>query len=114
MRDLIMNARKYSFPGGVINAKMINDGSKLVIEVKDNGMGIEEDEIQHIIEFGVRGSNVAQRRTLGAGFGLTKAYFFSKQFNGSFTVKSAIGVGSTFTISIPCPPTFRIVLPTGD
>jgi hypothetical protein len=50
-------------------------------------MGIDEEEISHIIEFGVRGSNVANRRTMGAGFGLTKAYFFTKQFGGSFKVK---------------------------
>ncbi|KAA6388932.1 MAG: putative sensor histidine kinase [Streblomastix strix] len=111
MRDLIMNARKYSFPGGVINAKMINDGSKVTIEVKDNGMGIEEDEIQHVIEYGVRGSNAANRRSMGGGFGLTKAYYFSKQFNGSFTVKSAVGVGSTFIITIPCPTQFHIIHP---
>ncbi|KAA6399986.1 MAG: putative ATP-binding protein [Streblomastix strix] len=114
MRDLIMNARKYSFPGGVINAKMINDGSKLTIEVKDHGMGIEEDEIQNVIEYGVRGSNAANRRTLGGGFGLTKAYYFSKQFNGSFTVKSAVGVGSTFTITIPCPTQFHVILPMSE
>jgi hypothetical protein len=50
-------------------------------------MGIDEEEISHIIEFGVRGSNVANRRTMGGGFGLTKAYFFTKQFDGSFRVK---------------------------
>ncbi|KAH7830912.1 putative histidine kinase [Monocercomonoides exilis] len=113
MRDLIMNARKYSLPGATIKARMINDGTKLMIEVKDNGLGIEESEITHIIEYGVRGSNVAHRRTLGGGFGLTKAYFFTKQFNGTFTVASGIGVGSTFTLLIPCPSSFRLMLPAG-
>lgn len=111
MRDLIMNARKYSLPGASIDASMVNDGTQLILTIKDNGMGIEEGEISHIIEFGVRGSNVASRRTLGGGFGLTKAYFFTKQFNGTFTVASAIGVGSVFTITIPCPASFRLVLP---
>jgi signal transduction histidine kinase len=36
-RDLVMNARKYSFPGGDVEASMINDGKFLTIEVSDNG-----------------------------------------------------------------------------
>ncbi|KAA6345706.1 MAG: hypothetical protein EZS28_052140 [Streblomastix strix] len=74
-------------------------------------MGIEEDEIQHVIEYGVGGSNAAIRRSMGGGFGLTKAYYFSKQFNGSFTVRSAVGVGSTFIITIPCPTQFHVIHP---
>jgi hypothetical protein len=50
-------------------------------------MGIAENEIEHIIEFGVRGSNVTSRRTMGGGYGLTKAYFFTKQFGGTFQEK---------------------------
>jgi hypothetical protein len=114
MRDLIMNARKYSLPGAVIWAKMVNDGTKLTIQIRDNGMGIEEEELSSIIEYGVRGSNVAARRTLGGGFGLTKAYFFTKQFNGTFTVASSIGVGSVFTITVPCPASFRLMVPAAQ
>jgi hypothetical protein len=50
-------------------------------------MWIDEDEISHIIEYGVYGSNATNRSKLGGGFGLTKAYFFTKQFNGTFQVK---------------------------
>ncbi|KAK2942958.1 putative sensor histidine kinase [Blattamonas nauphoetae] len=111
MRDLIMNARKYSLPGATIWADMINDGQNLVVRIKDNGIGIMEDELEHIVDFGVRGSNAANRRTLGGGFGLTKAYFFTRQFGGEFKVQSGIGVGSIFTVTIPCPQSFRLMLP---
>jgi hypothetical protein len=43
---------------------------------------------------------------MGGGFGLTKAYFFTKQFKGTFKVKSKIGEGSTFIAQIPCPTSF--------
>lgn len=106
-RDIVMNARKYSFPGGDVEASMINDGKTLTISVADHGMGIDSAEVSHIIEFGVRGSNVSSRRTMGGGFGLTKAYFFTKQFHGVFKVHTGIGVGSTFTAQIPCPVHFK-------
>jgi signal transduction histidine kinase len=39
-RDIVMNARKYSFPGGNIEASMISDGKYFTIEVEDHGFVI--------------------------------------------------------------------------
>ncbi|KAK2956492.1 putative histidine kinase [Blattamonas nauphoetae] len=111
LRDLVMNARKYSLPGSTIHASLLNDGTTLTVRVQDNGMGIPLDELEALVQFGQRGSNVESRRTLGGGFGLTKAYYFTKQFNGTFKVQTAIGVGTIFTLTIPCPKMFKLVMP---
>jgi hypothetical protein len=59
----------------------------VVIVVVVVSMGIIEEELPHMVEFGFRGSNVINRRSLGGGCGLTKAYFYTKLFNGTFKIK---------------------------
>jgi len=43
-------------------------------------------------------------RTMGAGFGLTKAYYVTKQFGGRMWIASRLGVGTRITLIIPRPP----------
>lgn len=103
MRDLLANARKYTEPGGTINAGLYNSGTELRWVVSDSGAGIPEKEIADIVAFGKRGSNVVDRPTKGGGFGLTKAYYVTKRFGGRMWIDSpAIGdVGTRIEIRIP-------------
>ncbi|KAJ4454670.1 putative ATP-binding protein [Paratrimastix pyriformis] len=110
-RDLLMNARKYSLPGTTIRGLMANTGEELVIRVEDQGIGIEPDEVEQIIQFGFRGSNAIGRRTMGGGFGLTKAYYFTKLLGGTFTITTGLGMGSIFEIRIRCPPGCALASP---
>ncbi|KAK2963961.1 putative sensor histidine kinase [Blattamonas nauphoetae] len=114
MRDILMNARKYCPPGGSIWGDMINDGQFFTIKVRDNGPGMLPEEVGDAVKFGFRGTNTKERRTLGGGYGLTKAYFFTKQFGGDFTIKSKLGVGAVFQCRIPVPASFRVILPPED
>ncbi|KAK2958340.1 putative sensor histidine kinase [Blattamonas nauphoetae] len=111
MRDILMNARKYCYPGGTLWGEMVSNGETVTIKVKDNGRGIPEDEVRQCVHFGFRGSNVTDRRTLGAGYGLTKAYVFTKQFGGTFEIRTRLGVGTVFLITLPVPKSFRVILP---
>ncbi len=43
-------------------------------------------------------------RTVGGGFGLTKAFLLTKQYGGTFRIASALGVGTRIRIVIPRPP----------
>ena len=101
LRDLIANARKYTPPGGRISAGLHSsqDGLRLVVE--DNGVGIPRDELQNVVDFGYRASNVLEKRTLGGGFGLTKALWVAKNFGGRMWVRSRLGVGTRVTLFIP-------------
>ena len=101
IRDLIANARKYTQPGGRINAGVWEDERSLVISVEDSGRGIPAGEIEDVVQFGVRGSNVSGKRTFGAGLGLTKAYYYSKRLNGRMWIRSEEGYGTRVKIVIP-------------
>ena len=103
MRDLIANARKYTLPGGNVLAGLLDDGQCLRFAVEDNGCGIPGDEIESVVDFGYRGSNVEAKRTMGGGFGLTKAYWVTKQFAGRMWISSAVDKGTRVDIHIPYP-----------
>ncbi len=101
MRDLIANARKYTAPGGTINVGVYGTEGELRFVVQDTGRGIPPGELEQVVHFGRRGSNVREVRTMGGGFGLTKAFLITKRFGGRLWIKSELGVGTRITIIIP-------------
>lgn len=103
MRDLLANARKYTPPGGEINAGLYNSGEELRFIVQDTGVGIPNEEIQSILEFGNRATNVRDRVTRGGGFGLTKAYYVTRKFGGRMWIDSRTEAPSGTHIEIRIP-----------
>lgn len=105
MRDLLANSRKYTPPGGKITAGLCQLHDSLRFVVIDNGMGIPPDEIQNVVKFGHRGSNTSGRTTRGGGFGLTKAFYVARKFNGRMWVYSTgvPGEGTRIEIRLPVP-----------
>ncbi|MCH9055821.1 sensor histidine kinase [Synechococcus sp. PCC 6716] len=103
MRDLIANARKYTDPGGKIIAGLAECADHLKFVVEDTGCGIPSDELAKVVGFGQRGSNVQQRRTMGGGFGLTKAFLVTKRLGGRMWIRSAVGAGTRITLKVPLP-----------
>lgn len=104
VRDLIANARKYTAPGGSIIIGIAIHNNMLRFVVDDTGFGIPSDEIENVVDFGFRGSNIKQKiRTMGGGFGLTKAYYITKKLNGRMWIDSKIDVGTKVSIEIPLP-----------
>lgn len=110
IRDLIANARKYTPPGGEINIGILQKEGKFRFVIEDSGYGIPQDEIPMIVEYGYRGTNVKDKiRTMGGGFGLTKAYYVTSMFNGSFWIDSEVNKGTKITIEIPVPGEVRTI-----
>ncbi len=103
MRDLMANSRKYSFPGATISAALREDQQQLSFTVADTGRGIPKEEMKSVAFFGIRGSNVADVRTQGGGFGLTKALCVTKQFGGRMWLASRVGKGTRIHIQLPLP-----------
>ncbi len=101
LRDLIANARKYTDPGGTIQAGLSDDGVFLKIAVEDSGRGIPRAELANVVKFGYRAGNVQDRPTMGAGFGLTKAYWATKRFGGRMWIRSELERGTRVTIQLP-------------
>jgi signal transduction histidine kinase len=103
MRDVVANARKYTEPGGHIIVALHESDEALSFVVEDTGRGIPAEEIPSVVEFGRRASNVSNVRTMGGGFGLTKALLVTKQFGGRFWIGSQLGLGTRIRIVIPRP-----------
>ena len=103
MRDLLANARKYTAPGGTISVGLHETADVLKFTIQDTGRGIPPGELQTVVHYRKRGSNVADVRTMGGGFGLTKAFLVTKQFGGRFWIRSELGVGTRIRIEIPRP-----------
>lgn len=105
MRDLIANARKYTPPGGHIRSLLKTDPTQLTFEVQDNGRGIPPAEIESVVLFGERGSNVMDQPTRGGGFGLTKAFAVTRKCGGHMWIESdgIPGHGTTVRIVLPAP-----------
>ena len=103
LRDLVANARKYTPGGGRISAGIhaAPDGIRLVVE--DNGIGIPRGELDRVAEYGFRATNALGRRTMGGGFGLTKALWVAKKFGGRMWLRSKLDVGTRVSIFIPAP-----------
>lgn len=101
LRDLIANARKYTDPGGNILSGIYQDKEFLWIVVEDNGRGIPEESIGSVVDFGMRAANVQHKKSYGGGFGLTKAYFVTKQFGGRMWIESEENFYTRVILRIP-------------
>lgn len=100
VRDLLANARKYTEPGGRIEAGLYDSGEEIRFVISDTGQGIPANEIPNVIQFGSRASNALQA-TRGGGFGLTKAYYYTRLFGGRFWIDSETGKGTRIEIRVP-------------
>lgn len=110
LRDLIANARKYTFPGGRIQVGLSQKANALRIVVEDSGLGIPESEIEKVVDYGYRAENVRDRvRTMGGGFGLTKAWQVTYQLGGRMWISSEEGKGTKISLYIPAPASKRRV-----
>lgn len=101
LRDLIANARKYTAPGGQLRVALHAGPGGLRCIVEDTGRGIPRAELPQVVHFGVRGSNVADVRSYGAGCGLTKAFLVTRQFGGRFWIASEPGRGTRIRLWLP-------------
>ncbi len=98
--NLLSNAFKYSEAGTIdLTIKSVDDTVR--VSVKDTGVGIPESEIDKIFERFHRVQNVKGRTQEGTGIGLAMVKELVKLHNGTIEVKSKVGEGSEFTVSIP-------------
>lgn len=108
IRDLVANARKYTEPGGFITSGISLKNQTLTFVVKDSGMGIPKEELSKVFNYGYRATNVRHIRTMGGGFGLTKALFIVNQHGGVITVESGEMHGTELRIELPVPEIFSV------
>ncbi len=100
--NLLSNASKYSAGDSAINCKMTVKNGQLLLEIKDQGMGIPMEDQPHLFERFFRGHNVDHIQGTGLGLNIVKEYL--DLLGGSISFKSKLGVGTTFYVSIPIGP----------
>ncbi|WP_108809886.1 ATP-binding protein [Sphingorhabdus sp. Alg231-15] len=96
--NLIGNAIRYSPDGSVIKLQVVQDGEYSAITVRDQGAGIAEDDHQRIFE---KFERLGRSGDGGSGLGLFISRRLANAMDGSLSVESAVGKGSTFKLSLP-------------
>lgn len=100
IQNLLTNALRYTPKGGVILAFKRRAGV-LEVSVKDTGVGISKVDQEKIFEKFYRAEDFRTRETGGTGLGLYVARRLALKINGQLTVKSRLGFGSTFSLTLP-------------
>ncbi|NDA97638.1 MAG: sensor histidine kinase [Crocinitomicaceae bacterium] len=99
--NLLDNAVKYCTTKPFISITTKNERNYLVIEIKDNGIGIRKEDLKMIFDKFYRVSTGNIHDIKGFGLGLFYVKLIINEHNGSIDVKSKIGEGSTFIIKLP-------------
>ena len=97
---LLDNAIKYTSPGGSVTVCVTEHANDLEIAVADSGIGIPAEQLPLIFERFWRADQVRSREAGGTGLGLAIAREIAQNHRAELTVKSAPGLGSTFTIRL--------------
>lgn len=97
--NLLDNALKYTAAGGAVAVRCRAENSTIVVEFTDTGMGISAEEQPRIWARLYRGDKSRSQRGLGLGLSLVKAIL--EAHHASVSVRSVIGKGSTFTVTLP-------------
>lgn len=95
--NLLSNAIKFSAEDTIINISTQNDGTTLVLKVKDNGIGISKEDKEHLFERFFRGANVTNIQ--GTGLGLHIVAKYAELMQGTIKAESELGEGTAFIIT---------------
>jgi signal transduction histidine kinase/CheY-like chemotaxis protein len=114
LHNLIGNAIKFTAHGQVkLHVRPADHPTDhILLAVEDTGMGISPTEQAHIFEAFQQAQATHQRRLGGTGLGLTISRELCRAMGGQLQLKSAVGQGSTFTVSLPLPVVTQAPLAT--
>uniref|UniRef100_E6PI81 histidine kinase n=1 Tax=mine drainage metagenome TaxID=410659 RepID=E6PI81_9ZZZZ len=99
--NLLGNAVKYSQDDTPIVVTLHGNVNSLTLDVSDQGIGIPNDELARVFDRFARGSNARRAKIAGTGLGLFLVRTFIERHGGRISVRSAVGVGSTFSVVLP-------------
>jgi signal transduction histidine kinase len=99
--NLVANAVKFTPAGGRVDVSVGRDGSGLVLEVRDTGIGIAMQDVGRVFEPFVQADGGMNKRHQGTGLGLAITRRLVELHGGTISVKSAPGEGSVFTVRFP-------------
>jgi len=103
--NLLSNAVKFTDDGSIIvDVRCRPDSNDIELRIKDDGIGICATDIDRIFEDFFTHDDSFARKTEGTGLGLGIVRRITEALSGTITAESQLGVGSTFAVRLPMPP----------
>ncbi|MBD2731667.1 hybrid sensor histidine kinase/response regulator [Nostoc sp. FACHB-892] len=97
--NLLSNAIKYSLPGGIVRFEVIAQEKTVTFRIQDWGIGIPQEDQKRLFQPFRRADNVGAIPGTGLGLAITKKCVDAH--GGEIVVNSQVGVGTTFTVTLP-------------
>ena len=99
--NILDNAIKYTPSNGKVEVVADSDSKKIWVEIKDTGVGIPDDDINHIFDEFYRAENARTIEKEGTGLGLAITKKIVEIYSGNIIVESKVNIGTKFTIVFP-------------
>lgn len=101
IRNLVNNAIKFTGKNGKIQIKAEEEGQFIVLRVKDNGIGMDQQTVENLFNKEMNTSTYGTNNEKGSGLGLKICHDFVTSNKGSISVNSEKGKGTTITVCLP-------------
>ncbi|HMJ19499.1 MAG TPA: HAMP domain-containing sensor histidine kinase [Gemmatimonadaceae bacterium] len=102
--NLLSNAVKFTPPGGSVRIRVVGKEDQICVGVRDTGVGIPADKLEAVFDAFYQVEASRSRANAGTGLGLSISRQLARAMGGDLTVKSEMGKGSTFSLSLPRSP----------
>jgi len=99
---LLINAARYTAPGGVVSINGFRDGHEIVVEVEDTGIGLVAEDVVRVWDHILRAARPGARAKGSLSLGLSFAKSVTELHGGRVSARSpGLGLGSTFEVRLP-------------
>ncbi len=98
--NLIVNSIRYGREGGFTKVSFYDMDKQVLIEVSDDGIGIEQKHLKHLFDRFYRADKSRSRHSGGSGLGLSIVKHILEAHHQSINVRSTLGIGSTFGFTL--------------
>jgi signal transduction histidine kinase len=109
--NLVFNALKFTPAGGRVELRAERREDKFVLAVIDTGMGISQENLEHVFDRFWQADGSSKRKFQGMGIGLALVRELVEIQGGEVTVESQEGKGTTFTVTLPYEPATAVQPP---
>ncbi|MGE3403206.1 MAG: sensor histidine kinase [Vicinamibacterales bacterium] len=99
--NLVKNAVEYNRAGGEVFVRLVTEGPRAVLSVRDTGMGIDAADVPHVFERFYRADRSRNRHAGGAGLGLAIVKKVVEDHGGTVECHSTVGEGTEFVVRLP-------------
>ena len=100
LNNLITNSLKYGKEGGTTKVSFYDMDDRILVEVGDDGIGIDEKHLKHVFDRFYRVDVSRSRELGGSGLGLSIVKHILEAHKQSITVRSTVGLGTTFSFTM--------------